>query len=267
MSAIDWPEVAAKPVLGVLFTAEGVCIGQPLSDAASELSGPIRSTTMNTVLTRTREFLSAVTKLPGSTIQRAFESAARSGNESLLRLLLESPHVHVNGRSPSWGYTALHIAILERQTGAVELLLAASADVHMRDRGRASETPLHKAAFLGETSIVEKLLRAGASVDTKNANGQTAWALAGLMGGGSVLQKAECAARLQEWQAAPCGSPVHVCRGVAEEQAVAFYFQSDQAAAEQVRNAAVIQGLSHFGGTGSTSSSRGSRRSPLQQSV
>ena len=58
--------------------------------------------------------------------------------------------------------------------------MAAGADVNAKDdQGYNLETPLHKAAFWGNTEIIEFLIAKGAEVNVKNKDGKTPldWAI------------------------------------------------------------------------------------------
>ncbi|MEM8736604.1 MAG: ankyrin repeat domain-containing protein [Planctomycetota bacterium] len=81
------------------------------------------------------------------------------------------------------GVTPLHRAVRFRSVGAVEQLLAAGADVNVKDR-RTCSSPLHRAVVLSgapatagksevAVSIVRLLLAHGADARTKNKQGKT----------------------------------------------------------------------------------------------
>ena len=69
------------------------------------------------------------------------------------------------------GYTPLHIAVQERRTGIVTLLLEAGADTNRTDKH--GNGPLWTAVYHGNVEIIEILLRAGASPDHKNRVGKS----------------------------------------------------------------------------------------------
>jgi hypothetical protein len=70
----------------------------------------------------------------------------------------------------TYGETPLH-SLAGHWQGRVELLLELGADVHHDGGGRG--TPLHQAAKVGNLRAAQALLAHGASVDAKNADGQT----------------------------------------------------------------------------------------------
>jgi len=71
--------------------------------------------------------------------------------------------------------TPLHSAVAGRRIAAAKLLLQAGADVNARAQGL---TPLHLAAHAGHEPLVELLLAYGADAKVRDAQGQTAAALA-----------------------------------------------------------------------------------------
>lgn len=123
---------------------------------------------------------------------RALAVHAFEGRSELVRLLL------LNGADPNLGRestaeTPLHHAVC----GAIDLdvvraLLDAGADPNaacrtgvlsdnfMRDVRVRGETPLHRAAAYASPSVIQALLDAGARVETKDANGDSALSWASL---------------------------------------------------------------------------------------
>jgi len=95
----------------------------------------------------------------------------------------------VNHRLPDTGETALHAAIATTDRvlhdRVVRVLLQHGADPKiatipgaetgsfMRDCRTRGETPLHRAAAFGDEHTIEMLLRAGAKIDARDANGDT----------------------------------------------------------------------------------------------
>ena len=134
-------------------------------------------------------------------------AALRPGyDRDVVKLLLENG-ADVDERSFFWGYTTLYVAVKNRDTELVkmllvhgvnvnafgnrqvlhlaasngdvamaQLLIAKGADVNAKDLyGR---TPLHVAAVKGRTSLTELLLANGADVNAKDSRGKTPLRLA-----------------------------------------------------------------------------------------
>jgi ankyrin repeat protein/L-ascorbate metabolism protein UlaG (beta-lactamase superfamily) len=86
--------------------------------------------------------------------------ACRTGTiDEVRRLLDESPDL-VNRPRPADGCSPLHCAAFGGQTEVVDELLRRAASVAARDR--SGYTPLHYAAFAGSTGIARRLMDAGA---------------------------------------------------------------------------------------------------------
>jgi ankyrin repeat protein len=71
------------------------------------------------------------------------------------------------------GFTPLHLAAFFGQTEAAALLLARGAEVDARGRGWMTGTPLHSAASGRHAAIVRLLLEAGADPDARQSSGWT----------------------------------------------------------------------------------------------
>jgi ankyrin repeat protein len=74
-----------------------------------------------------------------------------------------------------WGNTSLYLAIRNDDLDIMNILIANGAEVDIKHtRGGMEETALHYAAIRGRTEAVRVLLEAGANINAKNDNGQTA---------------------------------------------------------------------------------------------
>ena len=120
-------------------------------------------------------------------------TAAFHGHSRLCQYLIELG-ADVNKAQPDTGETALHAALCttSRQThdAVVKVLLDRGADPNcttkpsdatdhfMRDCRTKGETPLHRAAAFGTEATIQMLLDAGARIDAKDMNGDSAlsWA-------------------------------------------------------------------------------------------
>lgn len=71
----------------------------------------------------------------------------------------------------AFGDTPLHIAVVQNDLEAIELIVDAGGDVNATDE--EGYTPLHEAVEQGNDSAVHLLLRLGASVNAKKNNGYT----------------------------------------------------------------------------------------------
>ncbi|NXP12568.1 DZAN1 protein, partial [Thinocorus orbignyianus] len=83
---------------------------------------------------------------------------------------------------------ALTVAVLNRRTGAISLLLQRGADIDQRS-GLHNTTALHEAVLLGSEGedCVRVLLHCNASMEKKNAKGQSAYGLAVAAGNSEVI--------------------------------------------------------------------------------
>lgn len=72
------------------------------------------------------------------------------------------------------GWTPLHLAAFFGQTVIAEQLLDRGANVNARATNQMKNTPLHAAAAGGQTGLVELLLNHGADVNAKQHGGWTA---------------------------------------------------------------------------------------------
>lgn len=112
----------------------------------------------------------------GAPVGDAFGWAAVNEQTAVMTLLLERGAT-ANGPDYEQRPTLVW-AVVDRNLPLVEYLLAHDADINGRDPD--GQTPLHWAAIVdaGTTSIIERLLRAGADVQATTKTGKTALALA-----------------------------------------------------------------------------------------
>lgn len=100
-----------------------------------------------------------------------FEAAAFGDLDRLSELFASEPEL-VDAVSGD-GFTPLHLAAFFGQTDAVRLLLARGATPDERGRGWMTGTPLSAAAAGGHTAIVLMLLETGADPNVQQAQGFT----------------------------------------------------------------------------------------------
>jgi uncharacterized protein len=75
-----------------------------------------------------------------------------------------------------FGDTPLHVAVLQNDLEAIELIVGAGGDVNAA--GEEGYSPLHEAVEQGNDAAAHLLLKLGASVNIKNSNGYTPYDLA-----------------------------------------------------------------------------------------
>ena len=103
--------------------------------------------------------------------------ACRKGHTNIVRLCLE--YGAKNDPHPEFGQTALHASVSEQKIESARVLLeiAAESDAdHIISNlsDPSGQTPLHTAAYIGSTAMIELLLHHGASISSVDAQGQTA---------------------------------------------------------------------------------------------
>ena len=121
--------------------------------------------------------LCAAVALPGPALAQFSDSykfleAVRKRNDEDLQKLFEKggPNL-VNTRDQTSLDTGLHIATRAKNLRYVNFLIAAGANVNMRNA--AGETPLVIASNLGFIEAVPSLIAAGARIDESNSTGET----------------------------------------------------------------------------------------------
>lgn len=107
--------------------------------------------------------------------EQPIHDAARLGTRADVERILKATPAARDARTPL-GSTPLHMAALNVDSGPLQALLAAGADVNARDREGA--TPLHMAAYATRTEHARLLLQAGADVTAKTEAGRDALSMA-----------------------------------------------------------------------------------------
>jgi ankyrin repeat protein len=98
--------------------------------------------------------------------------AIRFGDvETVQSLLKNDPDLVFSKSRNITGSTPLHEAAFRGQSSIARLLLADGASINTK--GSFGDTPLFASAFMGYVGTVELLLKNGAKVDIKNDNGET----------------------------------------------------------------------------------------------
>ena len=99
-----------------------------------------------------------------------FHCAAQLGDASSLEAQLAAGGVSLDAVDDD-GWAALHYSAWYGHSDAVRVLLAAGADVNVRNGAQA--TPLHFAAGAGRVAVVRALLQAGADRTLRSHEKQT----------------------------------------------------------------------------------------------
>lgn len=113
----------------------------------------------------------------GADLEAEFEGltplhmACGRGNDEVALVLLQQG-ADRDARTAE-GFTALHCAAGKGGVACVRVLLQAGADANCQSSGQERRTPLHAAAVLGDSAIVEELLEYGARVDAVDSEGIT----------------------------------------------------------------------------------------------
>jgi uncharacterized protein len=100
----------------------------------------------------------------------AFSQASQAGDVEKLKVLL-AEHPGLVGERSILERTPLHEEVRQGRLQAVDLLLAAGADVNAKDK--YGKTPLHETARLGHAGILEALLQNGAKVSAADEEWST----------------------------------------------------------------------------------------------
>jgi len=142
-----------------------------IDDASSPIAG-LSPSKPDAPLSQPKEtnITPTLTTLPSISI---FEAVATSNLPALRQLIAANADVNVTDAD---GQSALHIAIRDKLTDVISLLIEAGADV--ASGGEMGIYPLSFAAVHGDSAAVELLIAAGAPINVVNRFGQNALYLA-----------------------------------------------------------------------------------------
>lgn len=113
--------------------------------------------------------------------------AARSGQVTTLRKIMDEEPCDVNGTDPRMGNTALHFAVYSYHVPVLIRLLS-HPDIDVNSRNRLGFTPLLAAVECGYTAVVRLLLRHQPDLSSADKQGFTAVHKAVLTGNLEILQ-------------------------------------------------------------------------------
>jgi ankyrin repeat protein len=181
----NWVAWGLVALLGVvLLGGAGVTVyyqlrRQHLNDALMEAISQGNSSAVLRLLSAGADPNSRAVSITGVEVP-ALIAAADNGHTEIVQLLLErgaSIDTKTTGRQMMSGQTALsQVAAGDKLGVMVGFLLAKGAAVNTRDDQRM--TPLHYAAWRGNSAATRLLLKAGAEVNAVNVRGQTPLAFA-----------------------------------------------------------------------------------------
>lgn len=143
------------------------------SPKISASASSLNLTPSNSSLSASQDFNSKL-PLSADSLQAQLEKAVWQNDTQVIKSLVEQG-AQVNNINREDGYSALHWAVERRLTQMVRLLLDLDADVNMFTENAMGNdrTPLHIAAELGHTDIVQILLNHGADPKAKTLYGES----------------------------------------------------------------------------------------------
>ena len=115
--------------------------------------------------------------------------AACFGHTDVVRYLVSLPEVDLNHQGSN-NQTALYLSVREKHSDVVQVLIDAGADIETKNDEGCS--PLLEAIFLGELTIVTKLVKAGADVRAADAERNTCLHLAAYHGHTDAVRYLVC---------------------------------------------------------------------------
>lgn len=162
-----------SPILDALYHGR-VDEADHLLDAAGAQSLTIHEAAAMGAIDRITELVDADPTSANAWAPDGFQPlglAAFFGRREAVELLLaRGGEVNTPARN-AFKVTSLHAALAGPQPGIARLLVAAGADVNMRQQ--AGFTPLHEAAHIGDVDLCKLLLEHGADRSAKEDNGKT----------------------------------------------------------------------------------------------
>jgi ankyrin repeat protein len=113
----------------------------------------------------------------------ALIEAARNGQTNIVKLLLPlEGQIKTQSANSQCAGMALIFAVQHGHESVVDYLLTKQMQVNINERGIENTTPLMVAAYNGFSSMIEKLMTAGADISAVNSRGDSALQLAMMMG-------------------------------------------------------------------------------------
>jgi len=144
-----------------------------------------RTPTIAAIYRRAPEIL-ALLRARGAELD-VFEAAA-AGDAERVRALLAADALLRDAHAPD-GWTPLHLAGHFRQTSVIDVLVAHGADVNAVSRNADANAPLHAATAGGaDTTLMRRLVEAGARVNHRQSGGFTALHEAAAIGNADVAR-------------------------------------------------------------------------------
>jgi ankyrin repeat protein len=118
-------------------------------------------------------------------------AATKTDQLEIVNVLVSLPNVDLNTMNLQ-GFSALHMACINRNAELVRVLLAAGANVNISDE--SNNTPLHTASDYGNIDVVNALIAAGADVNASTVRTERTFPFPSEV---TPLQRASSAGRLE----------------------------------------------------------------------